>query len=77
MLASEYQWQPRSISTVHPKQVVHACAASCSILLCIQAATCIAMSLQDFLEAKGTKAEDGRREDPPLAAFEEQIQKYK
>jgi hypothetical protein len=32
---------------------------------------------QDFLEAKGVKAEDGSREDPPLAAFEEQITKYK
>jgi hypothetical protein len=32
---------------------------------------------QAFLEAKGVKAEDGRREEPPLAAFEEQIQKYK
>jgi hypothetical protein len=32
--------------------------------------------LQDFLETKG-KSEDGRREDPPLAAFEEQIHKYK
>jgi hypothetical protein len=33
--------------------------------------------LQDFLEAAGAKAEDGRRDDPPLSAFEEQIQKYK
>lgn len=32
---------------------------------------------QDFLEAKGVKAEDGRREDPQLPAFEEQIHKYK
>lgn len=32
---------------------------------------------QEFLEAKGVKAEDGHREEPPLAAFEEQIQKYK
>jgi hypothetical protein len=33
--------------------------------------------VQDFLEAKGVKAEDGRREDPQLPAFEEQIHKYK
>eukprot|EP00879_Flechtneria_rotunda_P005416 GHRR01005708.1.p1 GENE.GHRR01005708.1~~GHRR01005708.1.p1 ORF type:complete len:1495 (+),score=578.36 GHRR01005708.1:300-4784(+) len=32
---------------------------------------------KDFLEAEGTKAADGSREDPPLAKFEQQIQKYK
>jgi hypothetical protein len=29
------------------------------------------------LEAEGTKNADGSRDDPPLAKFEEQIQKYK
>jgi hypothetical protein len=32
---------------------------------------------QDFLAAKGSTTADGAREDPPLSAFEEQIQKYK
>lgn len=42
-------------------------------LLCVLL-NCI---LQDFLEANGTKHTDGTREDPPLAIFEEHIQKYK
>jgi dynein heavy chain len=34
-------------------------------------------ALQEFLEAEGVKLSDGSRDDPPLAKFEEQIQKYK
>ena len=34
-------------------------------------------ALQEFLEAEGVKLPDGSRDDPPLAKFEEQIQKYK
>jgi dynein heavy chain len=33
--------------------------------------------LREFLEARGAALPDGGRDDPPLSAFEEQIQKYK
>lgn len=32
---------------------------------------------QEFLEANGPLLPDGRRDDPPLAKFDQQIQKYK
>jgi dynein heavy chain len=34
-------------------------------------------NLKAFLEAEGRPLPDGGRDDPPLAKFEEQIQKYK
>lgn len=34
-------------------------------------------ALQEFLAAEGSKLPDGGRDDPPLAKFEEQINKYK
>lgn len=34
-------------------------------------------ALQDFLAADGVALPDGTKDDPPLAKFEEQIQKYK
>lgn len=32
---------------------------------------------QSFLDANGAQLADGGKDDPPLARFEEQIQKYK
>jgi hypothetical protein len=65
----------RAVQQMHvclPQRAVHLYRRVPTLCNC-----CCPCCHQGFLEAEGTKNADGTRDDPPLAKFEEQIQKYK